>query len=301
MAAHPGARRHRRRRHRRCFHRLPPREARREGRRPARAGQAHVRHDVARRGSRRPDARDAQRDADEPLRHRPLRVARAGDGTRHRLEAVRQPERRADAGAPRVDASGRWRARRASASSSSSSPRPKPASRVPILRTDDLAGAVWIPGDGKANPTDLTQSLAKGARMRGATIVEGVKVTGVDRANGSRRRNPLANRGRRRRDRVRSARQLRRPMGARVRAPGRRQRAALRGRALLPRHQGDRRRDSRHAGDPRSRRLSLLQGGSRRARDGRLRARGQAVERRSDPRRLRVPAACPRTGTSSRS
>ena len=31
---------------------------------------------------------------------------------------------------------------------------------APILRTDDLAGAVWIPGDGKANPTDLTQSLA---------------------------------------------------------------------------------------------------------------------------------------------
>jgi len=56
--------------------------------------------------------------------------------------------------------------------------------RVPILRTDDLAGAVWIPGDGKANPTDLAQSLAKGARMRGATIVEGIKVTGVDRAAG---------------------------------------------------------------------------------------------------------------------
>ena len=32
-----------------------------------------------------------------------------------------------------------------------------------LLRTDDLAGAVWIPDDGKANPTDLTQSLAKGA------------------------------------------------------------------------------------------------------------------------------------------
>jgi len=55
---------------------------------------------------------------------------------------------------------------------------------VPILRTDDLAGAVWIPGDGKANPTDLTQSLARGARMHGATIVEGVKVTGVRRASG---------------------------------------------------------------------------------------------------------------------
>ena len=56
--------------------------------------------------------------------------------------------------------------------------------RVPILRTDDLAGAVWIPGDGKANPTDLTQSLAKGARMHGVSIVEGVKVTGVTIANG---------------------------------------------------------------------------------------------------------------------
>jgi 4-methylaminobutanoate oxidase (formaldehyde-forming) len=56
--------------------------------------------------------------------------------------------------------------------------------RAPILRTDDLAGAVWIPGDGKANPTDLAMSLAKGARMHGATIVEGVTVTGVETHNG---------------------------------------------------------------------------------------------------------------------
>jgi 4-methylaminobutanoate oxidase (formaldehyde-forming) len=48
----------------------------------------------------------------------------------------------------------------------------------PLLRTEDLSGAVWIPGDGKANPTDLTQSLAKGARMRGVRIVEGARVTG---------------------------------------------------------------------------------------------------------------------------
>src|ERR1700688_1362441 len=46
-------------------------------------------------------------------------------------------------------------------------------SLYPLLRSDDLSGAVWIPGDGKANPTDLTQSLAKGARLRGARIVEG--------------------------------------------------------------------------------------------------------------------------------
>ena len=49
----------------------------------------------------------------------------------------------------------------------------------PLLRTDDLQGAIWIPGDGKANPTDLTMSLAKGARMRGARIVEGAEVTRV--------------------------------------------------------------------------------------------------------------------------
>lgn len=50
----------------------------------------------------------------------------------------------------------------------------------PLMRTDDLAGAVWIPGDGKANPTDLTQSLAKGARSGGARLIEGTKVTGFD-------------------------------------------------------------------------------------------------------------------------
>ncbi len=62
---------------------------------------------------------------------------------------------------------------------------PEEAGRIaPILRTDDLAGAVHIPDDGKVNPTDLTQSLAKGARMRGARIVEHVQVTAVETANG---------------------------------------------------------------------------------------------------------------------
>ncbi|HEY4956640.1 MAG TPA: FAD-dependent oxidoreductase, partial [Caldimonas sp.] len=47
------------------------------------------------------------------------------------------------------------------------------------LRTDDLAGAIWIPGDGKANPADLTMSLAKGARNRGVRIVEEAEVVAV--------------------------------------------------------------------------------------------------------------------------
>ncbi|HRD97912.1 MAG TPA: FAD-dependent oxidoreductase [Rubrivivax sp.] len=49
----------------------------------------------------------------------------------------------------------------------------------PVMRTDDLQGAIWIPGDGKANPADLCMSLAKGARNRGVRMAEGVEVTGV--------------------------------------------------------------------------------------------------------------------------
>lgn len=56
--------------------------------------------------------------------------------------------------------------------------------RAPVLRTDDLQGALWLPGDGKANPADLCMSLAKGARQRGVKIVEGVEVTGVGTTRG---------------------------------------------------------------------------------------------------------------------
>src|SRR5258705_1233654 len=49
----------------------------------------------------------------------------------------------------------------------------------PVMRVDDLVGAIWLPADGKANPTDLTFALAKGARMRGARIVERIRVLDV--------------------------------------------------------------------------------------------------------------------------
>ncbi len=51
--------------------------------------------------------------------------------------------------------------------------------RYPVMRTDDLQGAIWIPGDGKANPADLCMSLAKGARNRGAVLKEGIEVVEV--------------------------------------------------------------------------------------------------------------------------
>jgi len=59
------------------------------------------------------------------------------------------------------------------------------AARYPLMRIDDLVGAVWIPGDGKANPADITQALARGARAGGARLMEGVKVTGVNVVNGA--------------------------------------------------------------------------------------------------------------------
>jgi len=51
----------------------------------------------------------------------------------------------------------------------------------PIMETADLQGAVWLPGDGKANPADLTLALAKGARNRGVKICEGIRVTHAER------------------------------------------------------------------------------------------------------------------------
>jgi heterotetrameric sarcosine oxidase gamma subunit len=49
----------------------------------------------------------------------------------------------------------------------------------PVMRVDDLVGAIWLPGDGKANPTDLTFALAKGARNRGAQVIEKVRVLDI--------------------------------------------------------------------------------------------------------------------------
>ncbi|MDA0224644.1 MAG: FAD-dependent oxidoreductase, partial [Proteobacteria bacterium] len=55
----------------------------------------------------------------------------------------------------------------------------------PVMRIDDLQGALWFPADGKANPADLAMSLAKGARQLGVRIHEGVQVTGVQVERGT--------------------------------------------------------------------------------------------------------------------
>ena len=49
----------------------------------------------------------------------------------------------------------------------------------PHLNVADVVGAVHLPLDGQCDPANIAMALAKGARQRGATIVENVKVTKV--------------------------------------------------------------------------------------------------------------------------
>ncbi len=58
------------------------------------------------------------------------------------------------------------------------------AARYPIMQVEDLVGGIWLPGDGKANPTDLTSALAKGARQRGARVFERTRVLDILTADG---------------------------------------------------------------------------------------------------------------------
>lgn len=50
----------------------------------------------------------------------------------------------------------------------------------PLMEVSDLVGASFLPTDGQASPSDIAQSLAKGARMHGAKFFEGVRVEGFD-------------------------------------------------------------------------------------------------------------------------
>ena len=56
--------------------------------------------------------------------------------------------------------------------------------RYPLITTDDVIGAIRIPSDGQTNPVDVTQALAKGARLGGAQIFEDTKVTAINHEHG---------------------------------------------------------------------------------------------------------------------
>ena len=54
----------------------------------------------------------------------------------------------------------------------------------PLVNTNDLVGALYIPKDGVTSPVDTTMSLIKGARNGGARVFEGVSVKSLIQKNG---------------------------------------------------------------------------------------------------------------------
>lgn len=58
------------------------------------------------------------------------------------------------------------------------------AAMWPQAKTDDVLAAFYVADEGRANPADVAMSLARGARMGGATILEGVPATGFTQADG---------------------------------------------------------------------------------------------------------------------
>ena len=59
------------------------------------------------------------------------------------------------------------------------------AAQWPLCRTDDLAGAMVVPDDGRVIPADVTQALVAGARAAGVRIRENVAVTEVVTRHGA--------------------------------------------------------------------------------------------------------------------
>jgi glycine cleavage system aminomethyltransferase T/glycine/D-amino acid oxidase-like deaminating enzyme len=49
----------------------------------------------------------------------------------------------------------------------------------PLARTDDILAGFYVADDGRTDPVDTTRALAAGARLAGATILEGIAVTSV--------------------------------------------------------------------------------------------------------------------------
>ncbi len=195
------------------------------------------------------------------------------------------------------------------------------AEMFPLLDPAGVLGAAWIPGDGVANPTDVTQAVAKAARLAGARIIEHTKVTAVHERDGhvtgvSTDRGDIA---------CEYVVELHRHVGPRAGRPERRGDPEPRRRALLPDHRGDpgprpgparaplarrrglppRRHEQAHGRVLRARRQALGDPRHPRGRGVRHPARGlgphHPVPRagraaRAHPRRGRLPAALQRAG-----
>ena len=79
--------------------------------------------------------------------------------------------------------------------------------RFPLMVTDGVLGASWLPTDGYLDPSQLTYALADGARRGGGQIFTNTRVTGISVADGrvtgvQTERGDIACRGRRQRRRA---------------------------------------------------------------------------------------------------
>ena len=103
----------------------------------------------------------------------------------------------------------------------------------PLMTVDDVVGAAFLPTDGQASPSDIVQALAPGrAHAAASRSARASRVTGIARRGRPRHRG----RDRPGLRRLRQGRLLRRPVVARGRPDGRRQRAAGQRPAPVPHH-----------------------------------------------------------------
>ena len=180
----------------------------------------------------------------------------------------------------------------------------------PLMSTEGVLGAAWLPTDGYIDPAQLTYALADGARQGGCRIFTDTRVTGIEVA-----RRPRA----RRADRARATSRPRSwSTPAACTRPRSRRMAGVRVPLIPMSHQylvtqpldAVRERAAERAGlahPARPRPARLLPRGRRRAGDGRLRAAQRAglPARRAGRARARSrptsTAACwKRTGSASR-
>lgn len=56
------------------------------------------------------------------------------------------------------------------------------AARLPELNVDDVVGGTFCPSDGLAGPNEVTRGYVTAARREGATVLDGVEVTAIERS-----------------------------------------------------------------------------------------------------------------------
>ena len=142
---------------------LPPRQARLDGRRPRRAVPAHARLHLALRRPRRPAALVGVADADDDVLRRPLRRPGARDRQDpgwHQLGGLRLAS--SPARLEEIQRQNAWA--RTFGLPMEIISAAEAQEKFPLMSTDGVLAAAYLPYDGYLDPSQLTFALADGAR-----------------------------------------------------------------------------------------------------------------------------------------